>query len=87
VSAFWKRLTTPRAEKRRLILALLDTQTYLSGLELIQRSDGLLSTGSVYPLLMQLEQQGLVEHYRIHAGRHVYRRIETRVTDGGEGDK
>lgn len=48
------------SRKQRLILELLDSQSFLRGLDLIERSRGSLKRGTVYVTLGRMADRGLV---------------------------
>ena len=60
----WKRLVTPAWKKEELVLQLL-RQADSFAQDLVKRSDGLLSEGSIYVLLYRLERFGYVEYERV----------------------
>lgn len=85
------RMLTPKSEKLELILELLGKHGELFGLDIVKRSDGMISLSSVYIYLSELQDAGLVTYRALDPPqewmlpRHLYRltgrRRPVRMTD------
>lgn len=69
--------------REQFILAALSDGAWWFGLDLIDKSNGLLTTWSLYPTLASMEERGLIEgakaqeHNPNVLPRRMYRRIQT----------